>query len=227
MADKKAALKLDSRLASEGIVQNEFLADYPKVHSMLNTYLKKTGAALTDENFAVGEEKLRDWLMVLVKKNVPSERLTDYLRVGLAHLCHDFIESNNKELSLDDNIDRALKSFRARKYSRCVFKVSEKKALERIRMEKENAVSKKSADKKMPAKKDTAKKAAPKKIADKKTEAKKPAKKAAPKKVAVKKADAKKAAPKKVAVKKVAVKKVAPKKVVVKKIAPKKPAAKK
>jgi len=211
MADSKIVTKLDEKLIEKGIIDSVYKDDLKKVHTMLNTHVRKNGKILTEETFKKGDEKLRDWLMLLYKKGASQEKLTAYLRCGLAHLSFDFIESAYKTIATDDLITRALQSLRKRNYHKAFFKVSSSK-LEKPR--KVKAVKKKSTKK-------VIKKATKKKTSLKKTSAK------TKKKTSTKKSVKSKTAVKKKVVKKAASKKTNAKKKTVKKTTVKKPAQKK
>ncbi len=213
MAELKKIMKLDQKLMDLGIIDSAIDKDYKKVHSMLNTHVRKNGKILTDDNFIKGDEALRAWLMLLHKKGASQEKLTSYLRCGLAHLSFDFIESGFSKIEIDDLVLRALKSFKKRKYHKSFFRVSavEMKALASRKSAVKKKASAKAKSKSTP--KSSAK--ASKKVSAKKPVVKKKAvkksvlKKTVVKKTAVKKSPARKAAVKKTAVKKTAVKKVA------------------
>lgn len=245
MADSKKIKELDIKLMEENILDPAFKAEYQKVHTKMNSVIKKTGKILNDEIFKKGEDELREWLMLLFKKGASQEKLTSYLRCGLAHLSFDYIESSYKQIDKSDLITRVLQSLKKRRFNKTFFKIAASKISPKTKKTKniKKAVKKKSVKKssvkkttkkvKKVTKKKTTKKAVAKKSAPKKAAAKKTtAKKAAPKKAAAKRAVTKKATPKKAAAKRTVTKKSAPKKVAAKKTtakksAPKKTAAKK
>jgi len=228
MADQKGISKLDEKLISGQIIAESFAGDLPLVHRKMNAILKKTGAVLSDEIFETGNAALRKWLNLLYKQGASQEKLTAYLRCGLAHLTYDFIESQYHQIDLDDLVSRALVSMKNRNLHASFFKapVTPAKATakkSKPAAKKIKAIKKSELEKKAPAKaKTTVKKAA--------GTAKKPAAKAkapAKKKAAPKKAAAPAAKKATVKAKKPATKKVATKKVVAKKPATKKTTAKK
>ena len=138
MAVTKIVKDLDAKLMNDGTISKDFEADYEKVHKMLNTFVRQTGAELTEENFDEGDAKLRDWLMILYKQGASQEKLTSYLRCGLAHLCYDFIQTQkeNEGLATDELITRALQSFKARKFQNKYFKAAQSKMEETISLKK-------------------------------------------------------------------------------------------
>lgn len=222
MAESKIVSNLDRKLIEESILDPVYREDYQIVHSMLNERMRQTGKILTEETFKKGEDALREWLAVLSKQGASQEKLTSYLRCGLAHLCFDFIESTYETILTDDLLTRAMQSFKLRDYHKTYFKASGSS-----RKVTPKAAVKKSA-KKTPAKKASVKKAAVKAVK------KKPVKKTAVKKAAektvkktVKKTEIKKktAAKKKTPVKKSSLKAVK-KKAAVKKAAAKKSSVK-
>lgn len=196
MAVTKIVKELDLKLMEDGTISKEFEEDYQKVHKMLNTFVKQTGGQVTAENFEKGEEKLRDWLMILYKKGATQERLTDYLRCGFAHLSYDFIstQEENEGLPSSELITRALKSFKKRKFNTKYFKVVKAKVDTTISLKDGGTKAIQQAKKKTAPEKEPAKKTAAKKEPAK-TSAKLAAKKAAPKKEPAKTAS--KSAPKK------------------------------
>lgn len=182
MANTKAIAKLDEKLMEEGIVASNIQPDYKKVHSFLNTHVRKNGQILTEENFIKGETALRDWLMVLYKKGASQEKLTSYLRVGLAHLCYDFVESNYSKIDSTDLLARTLVSFKNRKYHKTFFKGSldDKKASLRGKKELKQVAKKKSSktqSKSKPSSKKSKVQKPPTKAKAKKTKEKKQKKK--------------------------------------------------
>lgn len=136
MADSKVIKDLDDKLIEQGVISREYARDYIIVHRMLNNYMKRSGKVLTQANFDRGEEKLRNWLMILHKEGASQEKLTSYLRSGLAHLSFDFIASNNKGIGRDDLVTRALQSFKHRNYHRTFFRKAPTKVTERISLKK-------------------------------------------------------------------------------------------
>ncbi|HEY1405458.1 MAG TPA: hypothetical protein VF857_02505 [Spirochaetota bacterium] len=122
MADSKVVVKLDQRLIAEKVIDRAYADDYQTVHRMLNALIKKSGGRLTEKTFEKGEAKLRAWLISLCKKGASQEKLTSYLRCGLAHLSFDFIESSYKSIDVDDLISRTLVSFKKRDFHKTYFK---------------------------------------------------------------------------------------------------------
>lgn len=187
MAEKNVIARLDHRLIEEGLVDPAFDKDYPLVHRFLNSHLRKNGKILTEETFQKGNEALRSWLTTLFGQGASQEKLTSYLRIGLAHLSFDFIESGFSTIGMDDLISRTLVSFKKRGFQRTFFraddmnksirekraKTSKKKGTPVKKATKKKAVKKTAAKKKITKKKVTAKKkttlAAKKKAVKKKT----------------------------------------------------------
>ncbi len=136
MADSKIVSKLDERLMKDGVLSSDFKKDYKIVHDMLNSYMRRTGGKVPDENFKKGETKLRDWLMIIYKKGASQEKLTSYLRCGLAHLSFDHIASQNPGLTGSDLVTRSLQSFKQRHFHNTFFKVAPSKEAKRISIKK-------------------------------------------------------------------------------------------
>lgn len=126
MADKRVASQLDQKLIDSGIIAADFAKDYEKVHTFMNKDVKKYDKALGEEDFSVGEKALREWLNTLNKQGASQEKLTSYLRVGLAHLCFDYIDLKNEKLTDDEHVTRALQSFKKRHYDKSFYKSSGK-----------------------------------------------------------------------------------------------------
>jgi hypothetical protein len=201
MAETRIIQGLDEKLIAEGILDKQYAEDYNKVHAMLNSNIKKTGAILPEQVFERGEKRLRVWLMSLYKQGASQDKCTSYLRCGLAHLSFDFIESSYKSIDSEDLITRALLSFKNREFNKTFFKAAEVKKT----VKKKKAVKKK----KKAVKKKKPKKKIKKKAVKKKKVLKRKARKVVKKK-AKKKSGRKKTAKKKV--KRKAVKKKAAKK---------------
>ncbi|MBM9577349.1 hypothetical protein JWG45_09310 [Leptospira sp. 201903070] len=204
MADSAIVRKLDLRLIEDGILDGAFVDDYSLVHQKLNEEFHKTGrSAQPEANFELGEKILREWLHGLARQGASQDKLTSYLRSGLAHLSYDFIESSNEGMEtgdIDELIGRALVSFKNRDFEKTFFRANVE---DKVVVKK--AAAKKAATKKAAKKKGAKKKAAKKKVAAKK---KKPAqKKASPKKKAAKKKVVRKTVAKKKAAKKKTAKK--------------------
>ncbi len=206
MADYRVVQKLDEKLISEGIIENSYKEDLRKVHSKLNLLFKKSGAVLPQKIFERGEARLRKWLGELYKKGASQDRLTSYLRCGLAHLSFDFIESTYQSIDNEDLITRALLSFKNREFHKTYFKATDtailvkkrrvikKKASDKIK--KNRRIRKKSAGGKQKNKKKAVKKkitgTVKKKTTNKKNKRKKPMKKKTAKKTAKKRTSDKK-----------------------------------
>ena len=185
MADYKIIQKLDEKLIKEGIIDSAFREDFKKVHTKLNSNYKKSGAILPSKIFDKNEARLRKWLGELYKKGASQERLTSYLRCGLAHLSFDFIESSYKSIDKDDLITRAFLSFKNREYHKSYYKATDTAIL----VKKKRTIKKKTSNKiKKKAAANTQKKKikAVKKTPAKTTKPKRTAKKTKPKKSAVK-----------------------------------------
>jgi hypothetical protein len=189
MAETKLVADLDKKLMEEGIIDPSFMEDYKKVHSMLNTHVRKTGKILSEETFDRGDQKLRKWLLVLFKQGAPQEKLSSYLRCGLAHLCFDFIESSYRSISNDDLIARAIQSFKMRNFHKTYFRVSPSEIKPPVKKRKKTG--KKTAKKKT-LRKASKKKPIRKKITKKKSIKKSKKRKASPLKTSRRKPKGKK-----------------------------------
>lgn len=189
MADKKGIVKLDEKLVSMRLIPRQMLIDLPLVHRKMNSILKKTGAILSDEVFETGNLALRKWLQLLSKQGASQEKLTAYLRCGLAHLTYDYTESQYHQIGIDDLVSRSILSLKMRKLHTSFFKPA---ADPKPAPAKKSAAGKIKAIKKSELKKPAAKKTAAKPKAKAKAKPKPKAKaKAKPAKVKAKPAKAK------------------------------------
>jgi len=249
MSDKRAAQLVEIRLVELKRVDESFFQDYAKVHERLERRLEKEPRPLSPETVSDIADELVAWLSTLAAKNVPNDRLSQFLRVGLGHLCAELIVVNphlpQEEVAIRAYAELQRRGWDLATYDPEVAAAASKRAsvLEAARG-KAHSHSKKplsqaiapdvitkvignqqvaavmAASKAAPAKKEALM------ALEKKSSPAKPAKKAAAKKPAAKKVVAKKPAVKKVVAKKPAVKKVVAKKPAVKKVVAKKPAVK-
>ena len=143
MADYKVIQKLDEKLIKEGIIDPAFRDDFKKVHTKLNSNYKKSGAVLPVKIFENNETRLRKWLGELYKKGASQERLTSYLRCGLAHLSFDFIESSYKSIDKEALITRAFMSFKTREFHKTYYKATDTAIL----VKKKRVIKKKASEK--------------------------------------------------------------------------------
>jgi hypothetical protein len=179
MADYKIVQKLDEKLIAEGIIESAYKEDYRKVHSKLNSHYKKSGAILPAKMFDKNETRLRKWLGELYKKGASQERLTSYLRCGLAHLSFDFIESSYESIEKEDLVTRALLSFKNREYHKTYYKATDTAILVKKKRTVKKKTTKKIKKKNVSGKKKIKKKAV-KKSSSKTSKTKKIVKKTKP-----------------------------------------------
>lgn len=129
MAEAKQIKILDERLIEAEIIDESYVKDYSKVHKLLNSHIRKHGKILSDDTFKKGDEVLRDWLNILYRQGASQEKLTSYLRCGLAHLSYDYIDSTYEQIDKEDLLTRAMQSFKKRRFQKSFFKPpAEKKA---------------------------------------------------------------------------------------------------
>ena len=250
MADSRSAAQLvEVRLIELKRVGDSYFQDYAKVHERLERRLDKEARPLSAEVVSLVADEIVAWLATLAVKNIPYERLSHMLRVGLGHLCAELIIFN-PHLPKDEVAIRAYAELQRRGWDLATYDPEvAQAALKRVQSleaarSKARSHSRKpsSAVKAAGVKKKVignpkvaavkANKAAPAKkealmALEKKSSPAKSAKKPAAKKVAAKKVVAKKPAAKKVVAKKPAAKKAVAKKPAAKKAVAKKPAAKK
>lgn len=153
MAEAKAVSQLDRRLIDEGTLSEKWSGEYSRVHKFLNGHIHKTGKILSEETFQTGNAALRQWLLRLYRQGASQEKLTAFLRCGLAHLSFDYIESTYEKIPLDDLIARTLISLKKRKFTSAFFRAAEEARSEREFREKKQQKAKKAAAKKKAAKK--------------------------------------------------------------------------
>jgi hypothetical protein len=250
MADRSAARLVEIRLVELKRVDASFFQDYAKVHERLERRLEKEPRPLPPDTVADVADEIVAWLSTLAAKNVPNERLSYMLRVGLGHLCAELIVFN-PHLPQEEVAIRAYAELQRRGWDLATYDPEVASAASKRLLAIEAARSKARSHSKKPssgakasdvnkkvignpkvAAVKAAIKAAPAKkealmALEKKSSPAKPAKKVAAKKPAAKKATAKKPAAKKAVAKKPAAKKAVAKKPAAKKAVAKKPAAKK
>ena len=250
MADSRSAAQLvEVRLIELKRVGDSYFQDYAKVHERLERRLDKEARPLSAEVVSLVADEIVAWLATLAVKNIPYERLSHMLRVGLGHLCAELIIFN-PHLPKDEVAIRAYAELQRRGWDLATYDPEvAQAALKRVQSleaarSKARSHSRKpsSAVKAVGVKKKVignpkvaavkANKAAPAKkealmALEKKSSPAKSAKKPAAKKVVAKKPAAKKVVAKKPAAKKAVAKKPAAKKAVAKKPAAKKAVAKK
>ncbi len=124
MADGKIIKALDKKLMEDGVIDPAYAVDYAKVHRMLNGHIHKHGAGLPQEVFSDVEKKMREWLDTLSRQGASQEKLTSYLRCGLAHLSFDYIDSGYVQIASEDLVARAMISFKQRNYHKSYYKPS-------------------------------------------------------------------------------------------------------
>lgn len=124
MADLKQMSVLDGKLIEDGCIDAAYLDDYPKVHRELNKRARRGAGVLDESHLEAGEKALREWLGVIHRQGAGQEKLTSYLRVGMAHLCYDLIASTYEKIGPEDLITRALLSFKKRKFQKSFFRAA-------------------------------------------------------------------------------------------------------
>ncbi|MDP3176901.1 MAG: hypothetical protein Q8M76_03285, partial [Spirochaetaceae bacterium] len=254
MAEKSAAQLVDVRLVEFKRIDESHFQDYAKVHERIERALDKASRPLNSEAANLAADMLVAWLAGQAAKNAPLERISQFLRVGLGHICAEIVWGPH--LPPEEIAARAYAELQRRGWDQAIFDLEDAEgaakrieALEAAKVaERSRAAHKKPSSEGEPAddKKKVSignpkiavaeadKKAAPAKkealmaLEKKASSAKSAAKKAAPAKTVAKKAAAKPAAKKvaeKTAKKPAAKKAVAKKPVAAKKVAEKKPAA--
>ncbi len=246
MAGKSAVQLVDVRLVEFKRIDEAFFQDYAKIHERLERMLDKEPRPLSEETVSIVADELIAWLAGQAAKNVPNDRLSQYLRVGLGHLCSQMIVVPHN-LPVEEAAIRAYAELQRRGWDLATYdpevaaqalrRVSSIEAARaRSKSKKPSSAGKAAGVKKkvignpkVAATKAVVKAASAKKEAhmalEKKAAAKKPAAKKAVAKKPAKKAAAKKPAAKKAVAKK-PVKKAAAKKPAAKKAVAKKPAVK-
>jgi hypothetical protein len=243
MADRSAAQLVEVRLVELKRVDDSYSQDYAKVHERLVRRLEKEAHPLPSDTVSLVSDELVAWLATLAAKNYTPDRLSHMLRVGLGHLCAEYVVVN-PHLAQEEVAIRAYAELQRRGWDLATYDPEvAQAALKRIQsLEASRGKSKKplsakaglnkkvignpkiaeaKASKATPAKKEALMALEKKSSPAKKAIAKKPA----AKKAVAKTATAKKPAAKKAVAKKAVAKKPAVKKAVAKKATAKKPVA--
>jgi hypothetical protein len=122
MAEIKQVQVLDQKLMQDGSIDEKYGKDYLKVHKELNAIARRSGGILDETHLEKGEKALREWLHTLYKQGASQEKLTSYLRCGLAHLCYDLTASNYSRIEPGVLLTRSLMSFKKRGYQKSYYK---------------------------------------------------------------------------------------------------------
>jgi histone H1/5 len=94
MADRSAAQLVEVRLVELKRVDDSYSQDYAKVHERLARRLEKEAHPLSSDTVSLVSDELVAWLATLAAKNYSPDRLSHMLRVGLGHLCTEYIVVN-------------------------------------------------------------------------------------------------------------------------------------
>jgi hypothetical protein len=127
MPDIELLTGLDRALIDRGIIAGEYAGEYGDVHAAMTRFRAGTGVYFSTKNLADGESYLRKWLTRLGAEGAPNKKLTSFLRCGLAHLCHDFIEFTFECIPPEEIAEKALASFMSRNYHRAALPAAKKK----------------------------------------------------------------------------------------------------
>jgi len=115
MPNRRIHLKFDKYLKDRGIITDDL--DANSVHDRMDRDLIYWGPEHREIDFYHSEEGIREWSKIFQHLSY-QETLTDYLRVGLGHLCLDDVESRREWINEKELITRAYRSFIARGYHR-------------------------------------------------------------------------------------------------------------
>jgi hypothetical protein len=127
MPDIELLTGLDRALIDRGIIAGAYAGEYYEVHATMKRFRAGTGVYFSTKNLAGGESYLRKWLARLGAQGAPRKKLTSFLRCGLAHLCHDFIEFTFECIPPEEIVEKALASFMSRNYHRATMPPAKKK----------------------------------------------------------------------------------------------------
>ncbi|WP_061261771.1 hypothetical protein [Leptospira interrogans] len=175
MTDSALIQKLNARLIDEGILDRTFEENYSIVYQKLNEEIFKIeNPSLPEINFELGEKFLKNWLTGLSHQGISQDKLTNYLRCGLAHLSYEYIKSNDQEIEIDDKIESTIVFFKNRNFEKSFFRSNNK---EKMAAPKSIPTQKAAGKKTIPKKKKLIKKKISKKKASKKIQKKKTVKK--------------------------------------------------
>ncbi|HOX49375.1 MAG TPA: hypothetical protein PLG14_09355, partial [Spirochaetales bacterium] len=119
MAGRSATQLVDIRLVEERRIEESYFQDYAKVHERLERIFEKTPKPLPPQEAERAAEALLAWLSGQAEKSVPVERLTQFLRSGLGHICVElaFVPNYPPELVAA----RAYDELRRRGWTEAVF----------------------------------------------------------------------------------------------------------
>jgi hypothetical protein len=94
MDDRSAAQLVEVRLVELKRVDDSFSQDFVKVHERLGRRLEKEAHPLSSDTVSLVSDELVAWLATLAAKNYSPDRLSHMLRVGLGHLCAEYVVVN-------------------------------------------------------------------------------------------------------------------------------------
>jgi hypothetical protein len=121
MAGRNAAQLIDIRLVEEKRIDESLFQDYARIHERIDRALEGAPKPLDEEN----AQKVRDQLLALLAaqaaKGVPDERLSQFLRCGLGHICAEL--SAVPGLPLEETARRAYEELVKRGWDRADFEL--------------------------------------------------------------------------------------------------------
>jgi histone H1/5 len=94
MADRSAAQLVEVRLVELKRVDDSYSQDYAKVHERLVRRLEKEAHPLSSDTVSLVSDELVAYFATLAAKNYSPDRLSHMLRVGLGHLCAEYVVVN-------------------------------------------------------------------------------------------------------------------------------------
>lgn len=115
LPSRRVHLQFDEYLKDHGVIHGYTNANI--VHDRMDRDVTYWGSAHRDLDFYHDEEGIREWLKGF-QHLAYQETLTDYLRVAMGHLVLDEIERRGEWRDEEDLIQRAYRSFIARRFNR-------------------------------------------------------------------------------------------------------------
>ncbi len=128
MPDRQTHNRFDKYLIEREYLFEEY--DYNAVHNRIDKGVKWYGGAHRDEDYYHSEEGLRDWLRGKENQGMKQDKLTAFLRCGMAHFALDKADERwyDKDPSNYDNFpwekifEGALKSVTVKGWDRKYYK---------------------------------------------------------------------------------------------------------
>lgn len=119
MPGRNAAQLVDIHLVETKRIEDSYFQDYARVHERLDRVLEKVARPLTEEVVAAAADGLAAWLAGQAARNVPVERLSQFLRCGLGHICVELVASDG--VPLEEVAAKAAAELQRRGWNQAVY----------------------------------------------------------------------------------------------------------